>query len=32
MKAMEGAWNEAELIHKSNVANMDPTFQSAKLR
>ena len=32
MKAMEGAWNEAELIHQSNLANMDPTFQAAKLK
>ena len=30
MKTMENAWNEAELIHQSNVANMDPSFQEAK--
>lgn len=27
MQAMENAWNEAELIHKSNLANLDPAFQ-----
>lgn len=30
--AMENAWNEAELIQKSNEANMDPTFQEAKAK
>lgn len=29
---MENAWNEAELIHQSNLANLDPAFQAAKLR
>jgi hypothetical protein len=27
---MEKAWNEAELIQKSNLANLDPAFQAAK--
>ncbi len=27
---MEKAWNEAELIQQSNLANLDPTFQEAK--
>jgi len=27
---MENAWNEAEIIHKSNLANLDPAFQEAK--
>ncbi len=27
---MENAWNEAEAIHKSNLANLDPTFIAAK--
>ena len=26
-QAMESAWNEAELIHQSNLANLDPSFQ-----
>lgn len=30
--AMEEAWNEAELIQKSNAANLDPTFQEAKAK
>lgn len=29
---METAWNEAELIYKSNQANLDPAFQEAKAR
>lgn len=29
-EGMEKAWNEAELIHQSNLANLDPTFQEAK--
>ena len=29
-ESMEKAWNEAELIHQSNLANLDPTFQAAK--
>jgi hypothetical protein len=27
---MEKSWNEAEAIHKSNLANLDPTFIAAK--
>jgi hypothetical protein len=27
---MEKAWDQAELIHKSNLANLDPAFQEAK--
>jgi len=30
--AMEQAWNEAELIQQSNVANLDPAFQEAKVK
>lgn len=30
--AMENAWNEAELIHQSNLANLDPAFQEAKAK
>jgi len=29
---MENAWNEAELIHQSNLANLDPAFQEAKAK
>jgi hypothetical protein len=29
---MESAWNEAELIHQSNLANLDPNFQEAKAK
>lgn len=29
---MEQAWNEAELIQQSNVANLDPAFQEAKVK
>ena len=28
--AMENAWNEAEKIHESNMASMDPAFIAAK--
>lgn len=28
--AMDKAWNEAELIHQSNLANLDPALQVAK--
>lgn len=28
--AMDKAWNEAELIHQSNLANLDPALQAAK--
>ena len=27
---MEKAWGEAETIHNSNLANLDPTFLAAK--
>jgi len=27
---MDKAWDEAEIIHKSNLANLDPAFQEAK--
>lgn len=30
--AMEQAWNEAELIQQSKLANLDPTFQEAKAK
>lgn len=30
--SMEQAWNEAELIQQSNAANLDPTFQQAKMK
>lgn len=29
---MEQAWNEAELIQQSNLANLDPALQEAKAK
>ncbi len=29
---MEKAWNEAQLINQSNMANLDPTFIAAKAK
>lgn len=31
-ETMEAAWNEAELIHQSNLANLDPALQEAKAK
>ncbi len=32
LEAMDKAWSEAELVHQSNLANLDPAFQEAKLK
>jgi peroxin-5 len=32
LQAMDKAWSEAELVHQSNLANLDPAFQDAKLK
>ncbi len=29
-ESMQMAWNQAELIHQSNLANLDPALQEAK--
>lgn len=30
IEAMDKAWNEAQLIHQSNMASLDPAFIAAK--